>query len=352
MRFGLDAETLLEFLEQFALLAAQRPRVLQVNLRDEVPLAVTVDVGDTLAAETVLLLVAGALVELQLDLARQRRNADGLAQGRLGEEDRHLKVDVVAPAHEVGVGSDVEGDVEVAPGAALAAVALARNPQAVFGVDPRGHLDGDALVDRDETVAPALVTLLLDHGPFAVTDRTGLGEGHEALAHVDLTLAAALAAGRDLAVLGAGALTARTGLLVGKVHLFLAAEHRFLEADGHLHAEVEGVLVRVGALTAAATAASEAAEHLLEDAPQVVEPGTASEASGALKPLFAVAVIDRALLVVAEDLVGLVAEFELVFRIRIVGVAVGMVEFCHFTVGFLDGRLVGVPTDFQNLVIA
>lgn len=63
VRFGLDAEALLEFLEELFLLGVQAAGVGEAYLRDQIPLASAVDVADPLAAEAVLLGVLGPRFE-------------------------------------------------------------------------------------------------------------------------------------------------------------------------------------------------------------------------------------------------------------------------------------------------
>ena len=63
------------------------------------------------------------------------------------------------------------------------------------------------------------------------------------------------------------------------------------------------------------------------------------------------AVVARALLGIGQDGVGLAALLEAFFRIRIVGIAVGMKLQRQLAVGALDLLIVGGARDAQNLVI-
>ena len=90
-----------------------------------------------------------ARLELELDVAVERRHVDRCAERGL----RHRQVDrreqVVALADEARVGPDVDEHVEVAGAAAgLAGVALAADADPLAVVDPRRDLDRRASAPR------------------------------------------------------------------------------------------------------------------------------------------------------------------------------------------------------------
>ena len=342
MRLGFDAETLLKLLEQFFLLGAQAARVGEAHLRDKIAFAASVNVGNPFTAKTVLLGVFGPRFELQGEFAREGRDRDIFAQNRLRKEDRDFEIDIVAVADEMAVLFDVERDVQIASHAAFTRIAASRYAKAVARIDPGRDFDRHFFFRFHEAFAFTVGAFFARHRPLAVTRRTRLREGHEALAHIDLPLAAALRTAGDFALFGAGSFTAFARGFAAEGNLFFASENGLFETDAHLNAHVERKFVALGARLASAASAAEAVEHLFKDASQIVKSATSSTASHtALQPFFSVSVINRALIVIAQNLIRFVAEFEFVLRFGIVWIAVGMIEFGHFAVGFFDLVAVG-----------
>ena len=65
----------------------------------------------------------------------------------------------------------------------------------------------------------------------------------------------------------------------------------------------------------------------------------------------AVPVVGRAFLRIAQHAIGFRCLLELVFGVRVFGVAVGVVQQRQLAVGGLDLLLAGVPAHAENLVV-
>src|SRR5215469_7692693 len=86
---------------------------------------------------------------LQRDIALERGHVHGPAERRSGKADRHLTAEVHAVALENRVLANLDLDVQVAGGSAVASgLALAREPHPVARIDSCRHLD------RERTAAP------------------------------------------------------------------------------------------------------------------------------------------------------------------------------------------------------
>ena len=145
----------------------------------------------------------------------------------------------------------------------------------------------------------------------------------------------------------------------------LLAAHRRRHADGRLLAlERVGqadlhVVAQIRAAPAAgptiAALTHELAEHLIED---VGEAGAEIEASGAstgrsralLERGVAEPVIGRTLLLVLQDVVGLVDFLELALGLRITRIAVRVILHRQLAIGLLDRILIGAAVDPKDLI--
>jgi len=138
------------------------------------------------------------------------------------------------------------------------------------------------------------------------------------------------------------------GLLQGQFHI-----HRQVVAPGRTGRATAAVTAEPSERTAPEAATTERAEDVLED---VAEAGEALEAAtgaagAAAQPVVAVGVVCRALVAVAQHLVGLGGLLELLFAVRIVTVHVGMVLTGKLAVGLLYLLGVGVARDSKDLVV-
>lgn len=132
------------------------------------------------------------------------------------------------------------------------------------------------------------------------------------------------------------------------------AENRFLELQCD-------VLAKIGTtLGAAATAASPAAakevtkpEEVTKDVAEILEDAgiKALRTSRAAHSRMSEAVVAGTLFLIGQHGVRLAAFLKFFFRIRIVGVPVGMVLHCEFAVGALDLDLSGRSGDTEDFVV-
>ena len=128
MRFGFDAETLLEFVQKLFLLRIETIGIGEFDLGDQIPFAPAVYVADTLIAETVLLFVFGPGFKVEFEFAGQGRNRNRFTQYRLGKENRDFEVHIVAVTDEMGVFLDFERNVQIASYAAFPRISASRHP--------------------------------------------------------------------------------------------------------------------------------------------------------------------------------------------------------------------------------
>ena len=193
----------------------------------------------------------------------------------------------------------------------------------------------------------------------------GLGlEGHaaHALVHNALTRAAAVGTGLGTrACLGTRAVTGRALVETVVADLLLTSEGRLLKGQSHPRAHVVAPLRAVSALGGAA--AEGTAEDTAENIAQITEvteaaakaasavSASVSTARGGIKGCVAVLVVLCLFICVRQDGVGLVDLLEVLFRLGISGVQVGMVFLRQLTVRPLDGVRVGGFIEAQYLVV-
>ncbi len=124
--------------------------------------------------------------------------------------------------------------------------------------------------------------------------------------------------------------------LGGHLDLLLDAEHGFLEIEVH-HVTQIGAAARALASTAPA---EDVTENVAEDIAHVAETGAiAATVPATLEGRMTVLIVGRALLRVGEDVVGFLGFLEFLDRIRIVGVAIGVVLHRDATKGLLEVAL-------------
>ena len=174
-----------------------------------------------------------------------------------------------------------------------------------------------------------------DHRPNALTGRTGLLDREEALLHAYLARAAAGCALLWLrACLGATAIAGFASDLGRDIDRDGIATHGFLEVETQLVPEI-------GAAEYLWTTPSATAEDIAEHVPEDVAESLGAESTGATHTgtahaIVPEAVIGAALVLVAEDLVGLLGLLELRFCALVVLVAIGMVLHGESPIRLLD----------------
>src|ERR1700689_1760648 len=110
-------------------------------------------------------------------------------------------------------------------------------------------------------------------------------------------------------------------------HSLLHAESGLFELDGQVFAQIRAALNPAAAASAASHDIAKSKE-LAEDFTQVLEWRALETRARACRTAYsgmAVAVVERALLGIGQNRVGLGHFLELLFRIRIVGIPIGMV---------------------------
>ena len=116
--------------------------------------------------------------------------------------------------------------------------------------------------------------------------------------------------------------------------------------EGLLEFEVE-ILAEIGAALNPAAATATTAEHvseseeLAEDVAEILEDRRIETALGrtTVQPGMPVAVVDGPLVGIRKHGVGFADLFEFLFRVRIVGIAVGMILQRQFAIGALEFRI-------------
>src|SRR5690606_19936827 len=212
--------------------------------------------------------------------------------------------------------------------------------------------DGKRLFLVHAAGAAADLAGFLDHPAHAAAGRAAALDGEEALLGADLAMALAGRAGDRLrAGLGAGAVAGLAGNRRGHADLGRLALEAVFQRDLEIVAQV-GTAIGARA-PAAGAAAHELAEQVGEDVGtrREVEAGTGTAAPSALERGMAVLVVGRALLVVLEDVVGLVDFLELLLGLLVARIAIRVILHGQLAVGFFQVFSRGVAAHAQKLVI-
>ena len=201
-------------------------------------------------------------------------------------------------------------------------------------------------------IAPFTMTLaarILDDLALAPAMRTGLADRKETLSHLHLASTVTGWAGLGLtARFGARAMTLIATHQGRDLDLLADTAHGLLK--GQLH-----VVTQIGAprRTLLATATTEdIAEDITKDIPEI---GTTTKTArtsphAGINPGMAILVIGCPLLGVSQDLVSFLDFLELLFRLRILAVAVGMVFHGQTLVSLLDLAIIGRALDTQYFI--
>ena len=133
----------------------------------------------------------------------------------------------------------------------------------------------------------------------------------------------------------------------GDANFGLGAEHRLFQIQFQLVAQIGAAKhLRMAALAAGENVAEHFAENIAEGIA-----GAEAAAAVALEPRMAELIVDGALLRIAEHFVGLLALFESVLRLRIVGIAIGMKFHRQAAIGLFDVGFRRVSRQVQQLVV-
>ena len=341
-----------QLFEQLALTAAEVDRGFHRHTAQQVTRTTTAHRRHTLATQAELLASLGAFRNLQLHATIKGRHFQLTTQGGIGVADGHFAVQVLAVALEDLVLTHTDHHVQVASRATMGTgLALAREADAVAGIDTCRHLDRQRLVFFDTPFAVARGARVGNDLALAMAARAGLLHREEALLHAHLTDAAARRAGRrGRTLLGTGTV-ARLAIDQGRnADADRGATYRFFQVQLQGVAQVAAAL---GTATSATTAAAkEVAEYITEDVGEVgaTEAGTAA-AHAWVDTGMAILVERRALAGIRQHFVGLVGLLEHVFRLFVTRVAVRVVLHRQTAVSLFEVSFTGAALDTQNLIV-
>ena len=236
-------------------------------------------------------------------------------------------------------------------------LALTSQPdaRAVFHTGRDRHLKRAFALHRAGATADLAWTA--NHAPLAATGRTGAFDQEEPLLRANLAGTTAGGAGIRRMVLVLGS---RTG--AGITHH--AGRHPQIrlgtgERVGQL--DLDGLAnIAAGAATTGWTTAApahELAEHLIEDVAEAaacreVEPAAeATRPTALLEGGVAIAIVGRTLLIILQDVVGLVDLLELRLRLLVPRIAIGVKLHGEFSIGLLQVLRTRLPRHTQGGVV-
>ena len=261
---------------------------------------------------------------------------------------------IVSFALEERMFFDMEDDVEVTGRASEGtgfAQATEADASAVF--DSRGHLGFDHALTQQAGFAFALGARVGDDAAGTLASWAGAGDAEKALLVADLPAAIAGTAGDwCFAGRGSGTATVVAGFVATNLDLLFSAEDCFLKFEVQVFAEIGSALRTTAAPTRSSEQVAEA-EELAEDVAEILEDcGIEAGAGGtAAHPGMAETVIKRTLFAVGQNRIGFRNLFELLFGIRIVRVAVGMIRHRELAIGALDLDLSRRARNAEDFVI-
>jgi hypothetical protein len=264
-------------------------------------------------------------------------------------------MEVIAFAREERMILYVKDNVEVACGPAkLADFSRSRkaDPGSVF--DSGGNLGVHRPLAQNPAFALALGAGIGDHASRALACGASTSDAEETLLIPNLSAALAGAAGGWTFSGGrTGTLTILAGLMAADRDFLFHAKESFLKFESKVFAKIGAALHSTAAASATAEHISETKEFA-EDVAEILE-HTGIE-SGPLRSCaaqsgVAVTIVDGSLFGVGQDGVGFADLFELLLRIRIIGIAVGMVLQRELAVRALEFDVSDRAGNAQNLVV-
>ncbi|MND94885.1 hypothetical protein D3C80_871200 [compost metagenome] len=330
--------------------------VVQVNrgfhhyTAQQVALATATYRFNTLAAHAEQFAGLGFCRHFQLHAAIQRRHFDLTAQCCHREVNRYFTVQVVAFTLEDRVSLYLNLNVQIASRCAVfACFTLTRQADAVTGIHAGRDFHRQRFGFLYPAVAMAAVARVFDDLTAAMTVRTGLLHGKEALAHLHLALTVTGWTGhRRAAWLRAAAVTNTTLFQRRNADLFGHATNSFLEGQLHVVAQIG---TAAGTLTAATT--EDVAKYVAKDIAEVgtaAAKPTATAHAALFKRRMAVLIVGRTLLIVGQNFVRFLDLFKSGFGVLIL-VAVRMVLHRQAFIRLFDLTFFRRLGDAENLVI-
>src|SRR6202161_4020386 len=311
-----------------------------------------VEMRNTLPPQAVLLARLRALVDAQRSVSFERRYLDLIAQRNLRKGDKNDAMKIIAVAFEELMRLYRHHDIKVS----LRATAAPRVPFAlVADAGSIFHASRDADTDRmtpvGEPSTVALKTGMSNHLPGTVTDRASARDGEKTLLITNLSTAAALlACFRATAGRRAGATTLDANLSATDLDVGLLAENGFLKLQAEIVADVPAALR--APIAAPATHVEHFPKKVAEDISHVgVGKTFEARSPGTAHPRVPEAIVSCTFLRVGEYLVRFTGQLELLFRIRVIRVAVGMTLHGQTAVRGLQLLIVTVAGHTQKFVV-
>jgi hypothetical protein len=217
----------------------------------------------------------------------------------------------------------------------------------------RGHLGFDHALAQQAAFAFTLRTWIGDYAARALAGWAGSSDAEEALLIPHLTAPIARPA-TDRSLAGRRTVPAASvaGLMAADIHFLIGAEDRFVKFEMQVFAQI-GSALGAAATTSALAEHVTKTENVAEDVAEILEDGgiksgrTRAAAAYASMPE---AVIQRSLLAIGEDCVRFRDLLELVFRLRIIRIAVRMIRHRELAVSALDFNLGGRAGDAEDFV--
>jgi hypothetical protein len=295
-----------------------------------------------------------AFGNFQLVFSLQRRNHNLRAQGSLRKRNRNHAVQVVALTLKEGVLFDVQDNVQIAgrpSERARFAQAAETNSRTVL--HSRGHLGFDHALPQQAAFAFALRAGIGDYAARTLASWAGSSDAEEALLIPDLAAPIARPAG-DRSFAGRSTVPAArvAGLMAADIHFFIGAEDRLIKFEMQVFAKV-GSALGAAATTSALAEYVAKTENVAEDVAEILEDGGIESrwTSGAsAHASMSEAVIQRSLLTIGQDCVRFRDLLKLVFRLRIIRIAVRMIRHRELAISALDFNLGGRAGDTEDFV--
>ena len=264
-------------------------------------------------------------------------------------------MEVIALSREERMILHVKDNIEVAcRPAKLADFPRSREPDAGSVLDSGGNLCVNGTLAQDSAFALALGARIGNHIARALAGRAGTSDAEEALLIPDLPPAiAGTARGCPFSRGGTRTLTILAGLVAADCDFLLHPEECLLKFEGQVFAEIGTALHSAAAASATAEGIAKTKEFP-EDVAEILE-HTGIE-SGALRSCaaesgVAIAIVDGSFFRVGENRVSFADFFEPLLRVRIIGIAVGVVLERKLAIRALEFDLSDRAGDAQNLVI-
>src|SRR5450631_1396966 len=355
LRFVFHGRQFSQFRQKFALAFVQFPRRLDSHLDVEIAFAMPVEYRHAFVPYAKRGSRLRTFGDSQLVFSLQRRNHNLGARGGLRKRNRNHAVEVVTLALKEGVLLDVQHNVQIAGRSAeCARVTEARETNSRAVLHPRGHVRFDNAFAQQPAFAFALRARIGDHTARALAGWTSSSDAEEALLITHLASAVARpAANRSFTGRCAGAAASVAGLMAADVHLLLGAKNRFLKSKMQIFAKV-GSALGPAATTAALAKRIAEAEDIAKNVAEILENSrieSGRTCAAAAHARMTKTVVQRTLLAVGKNCVCFRNLLELIFRVRIIRIAVGMVGHREFAVSALDFDVGGRTGDTEYLVI-